>query len=95
LRRYDLATFGSTKTGGRNEYLRIKNVGAGEMVQWLRAVPALPESPEFNSQQPHGSSYLSMRRSDALLRHTGVHATRTLVHKKKIKNKKNKDCCLQ
>ena len=30
-----------------------KNLGGGEMAQWLRALTALPE---FNSQQPHGDS---------------------------------------
>jgi len=31
-------------------------LGAGEMAQWLRALTALPDGPELNSQQPHGGS---------------------------------------
>jgi hypothetical protein len=35
------------------------------MTQWLRALTALPEGPEFNSQQPHGGSQPSaVTRSD-------------------------------
>jgi hypothetical protein len=34
--------------------------GAGEMAQQLRALTALPRSPEFNSQQPHGGSQPSV-----------------------------------
>ena len=30
------------------------------MAQWLRALTALPETPKFNSQQPHGSSQMSV-----------------------------------
>ena len=37
--------------------------GAGKMAQWLRALTALPEGPEFNSQQPHGGSQPPMMRS--------------------------------
>jgi hypothetical protein len=33
---------------------------AGEMAQWLRALTALPEGPEFNSQRPYGGSQLSV-----------------------------------
>jgi hypothetical protein len=33
---------------------------AGEMAQLLRALTALPRSPEFNSQQPHGGSQPSV-----------------------------------
>ena len=33
------------------------------MAQWLRALTALPVSPEFNSQQPHGGSQPSMKGS--------------------------------
>ena len=33
-----------------------KRMWAGEMAQRLRALTALPEDPEFNSQQPHGGS---------------------------------------
>jgi hypothetical protein len=36
------------------------------MVQWLRALTALEEVPEFNSQQPHGDLQSSIMRSDAL-----------------------------
>ena len=46
-----------------------KNIpfGAGEMTQQLEALTALPEDLGFNSQQPHGSSQLSvMPTSDAL-----------------------------
>jgi hypothetical protein len=31
------------------------------MAQWLRALTALPDGPEFNSQQPHGGSQPSVR----------------------------------
>jgi hypothetical protein len=34
------------------------------MAQWLRALTALPESPEFKSQQPHGGSQPSVMISD-------------------------------
>jgi hypothetical protein len=35
------------------------------MAQQLRALSALPEDPEFNSQQPHGGSQPSVIESDA------------------------------
>ena len=38
-------------------------VGAGEVVQWLRALAALPE---FNSQQLHSGSQPFVMGSDAL-----------------------------
>ena len=43
-----------------------KLLGAGEMVQRLRALAALPRGPEFNSQQPHGGSRPSIMRFSAL-----------------------------
>jgi hypothetical protein len=43
-----------------------KKTRAGEMAQWLRAPTALPEVPEFKSQQPHGGSQPSVMKSDAL-----------------------------
>ena len=36
--------------------------------------------PEFNSQQPHGSSGPSVMRSDALFWHAGVHADKALTY---------------
>ena len=39
---------------------------AGEMAQGLRVLTALPEGPEFKSQQPHGGSQPSVMGSDAL-----------------------------
>jgi hypothetical protein len=36
------------------------------MAQWLRALTALSEVLEFNSQQPHGGSQASIMGSDAL-----------------------------
>jgi hypothetical protein len=42
------------------EMIKIKGLGAGEMVQQLRAPSALPKDPGFNSQHPHGSSQLSV-----------------------------------
>ena len=45
-----------------------KGSRAGEMVQWLRALTALPDSrgPEFKSQEPHCGSQPSVMGSDAL-----------------------------
>jgi len=40
--------------------------GAGEMAQRLRAPNCSSRGPEFNSQQPHGGSQPSVKRSDAL-----------------------------
>jgi hypothetical protein len=46
--------------------LLIINVGAGEMAQWVRALTAsTSRGPEFNSQQPHGSSQPPVMRSGA------------------------------
>ena len=42
-----------------------KETQAGEMVQWLGALTALP-GPEFNSQQPHGGSQPSVMGSNTL-----------------------------
>jgi hypothetical protein len=39
---------------------------AGEMAQWLRATGCSSRGPEFNSQQPPGSSQPSVMGSDAL-----------------------------
>jgi hypothetical protein len=36
--------------------------------------------PEFNSQQPHDGSQLSVMRSDALFCHVGIHASRALIY---------------
>jgi hypothetical protein len=46
--------------------LKILNVGAGEMAQWVRAPDCSSEGPEFKSQQPHGGSQPSVTRSDSL-----------------------------
>jgi hypothetical protein len=40
-------------------------VGAGEMAQWVRAPDCSSEGPVFKSQQPHGGSQPSIRRSDS------------------------------
>jgi hypothetical protein len=42
------------------------SLGAGEMVQWVRAPDCSSEGPEFKSQQPHGGSQPSVTRSDTL-----------------------------
>ena len=39
---------------------------AGEMAQWVRAPDCSSEGLEFKSQQPHGGSQPSVRRSDSL-----------------------------
>ena len=39
---------------------------AGEMAQWLRAPDCSSKGPEFNSQQPHRGSQLSLMGSDAV-----------------------------
>ncbi|EDL96988.1 rCG60726 [Rattus norvegicus] len=36
------------------------------MAQWLRSTDCSSRGPEFNSQQPHGGSQPSVKRSDAL-----------------------------
>jgi hypothetical protein len=41
-------------------------LGAGEMAQWVRAPDCSSKGSEFKSQQPHGGSQPSIRRSDAL-----------------------------
>ena len=43
-----------------------KDLGAGEMAQWVRAPDCSSEGPEFKSQQPHGGSQPSVTRSDSL-----------------------------
>ena len=42
-------------------------MGPGEMAQWSRALTALLDGPEFNSQQSHGGSQPSAMGSDALV----------------------------
>jgi hypothetical protein len=37
-----------------------QGLAAGETVQWLRVLTALPDGPRFNSQHPHNSSQLSV-----------------------------------
>jgi hypothetical protein len=54
--------------------------GAREMAQQLRILAALPRGSEFNSQQPHDGSQLSIMGSDPLFWHEGVHADRTLIY---------------
>ena len=49
----------------RNPVSKYK-IGAGEMAQWVRTANCSSEGPEFKSQQPHGGSQPSVRRSDAL-----------------------------
>lgn len=44
--------------------IRNPGSGAGEMPQWLRALAALPEGPEFSSQLPHGGSSVTSRHGD-------------------------------
>jgi hypothetical protein len=41
---------------GRQKYdfIRLSDVGAGEMAQWVRAPDCSSEGLEFKSQQPHG-----------------------------------------
>jgi hypothetical protein len=46
--------------------LKIIYFGAGEMAQWLRKTVCFSNSPEFNSQQPHGGSQPSVMGSNAL-----------------------------
>jgi hypothetical protein len=61
----------SSCTGNwRLAWLQDALLRAGEMARWLKA---LADS-EFNSQQPHGVSQLSIRTSDALFWHVGIHA---------------------
>jgi hypothetical protein len=43
-----------------------KNLGAGEMAQWVRVPDCSSKGPEFKSQQPHGGSQPSVTRSDVL-----------------------------
>jgi hypothetical protein len=43
-----------------------KHSRAGEMAQWVRAPDCSSEGPEFKSQQPHGGSQPSVRKSDSL-----------------------------
>jgi hypothetical protein len=59
------------------------------MGQWLRALAALPESPESNSQQPHGGSSSKMG-SDASFWHSAVCVDRKHIHKtnKNLKKKR-------
>jgi hypothetical protein len=50
-------------------------LGTGEMAQRLRALAACSSrGPKFNSQHPHGGSQPSIKGSDALFWHAGVHA---------------------
>jgi hypothetical protein len=50
----------------RNSMDKEKMDRAGEMAQWVRAPNCSSEGPEFKSQQPHGGSQPSIRRSDSL-----------------------------
>jgi hypothetical protein len=57
-------------------YLLRKFLGAGEMVQWLRADWS-SGGPEFSSQKPHGGSQPSVVGSDA---YSGTQAYMQLEH---------------
>jgi hypothetical protein len=48
-------------------HFHLRNTGAGEMAQWVRAPYCSSEGLEFKSQQPHGGSQPSVMRSDSLL----------------------------
>jgi hypothetical protein len=50
------------------QYLRLSQIGAGEMAQWVRAPNCSSEGPKFNSQEPHGGSKPPVMRSDSLFR---------------------------
>jgi len=50
----------------RKSKLKTAKLGAGEMAQRLRAPDYSSRGPKFNSQQPHGGSQPSVKRSDAL-----------------------------
>jgi hypothetical protein len=54
------------------------------MAQWLRtlATGGSSRGPKFNSQQPHGGLRPSIKGSDALFWHVGIHADRALPHLK-------------
>jgi hypothetical protein len=52
--------------GKRDGNSREGIIGAGEMAQWVRAPDCSSEGQEFKSQQPHGGSQPSVRRSDSL-----------------------------
>jgi hypothetical protein len=52
--------------------------GVAEMAQRLRALAALPEVLEFNSQPPHGESQPSVMSSGALFWPANVYAGRVL-----------------
>jgi hypothetical protein len=58
------------------------------MAQWLKALTALPDSPEFNSQQPHGGSQPSIMGSDALF--WSIQRQRQCTHIHKINPLKKK-----
>jgi hypothetical protein len=45
---------------------KIEMTRAGEMAQWVRASNCSSEGVEFKSQQPHGGSQPSVRRSNTL-----------------------------
>jgi hypothetical protein len=47
-------------------FLYKEKLRAGEMAQWVRAPNCSSKGPEFKSQQPHGGSQSSIRRSDSL-----------------------------
>jgi hypothetical protein len=51
--------------GATGVVLRVRD-WAGEMAQRLGALAAVPEVPEFNSQQPHGGSQPSVMGANAL-----------------------------
>jgi hypothetical protein len=69
-------------------YVKIFDLRAGEMAQQLREQADFSEGPEFDSQNPCGSSQPSIipvpedpiPSSNLLVRDTGIHADKTLIH---------------
>ena len=51
-------------------------VRAGEMAQLIKSTDCSSGGPEFNSQQPCGSSQMSVVVSDVLIWHAGMHTYR-------------------
>jgi hypothetical protein len=45
---------------------KVREEGAGDMAQWVRAPDCSSKGLEFKSQQPHGGSQPSITRSDSL-----------------------------
>ena len=79
----------------KNKTKQNKNKRAREMAQAVKDTDCSSKGPEFNSQQPHGGSRLSVMRSDALfwcvwrqLQYTHIHKINKSL--KKQTNKKNK-----